>query len=411
MRKPFRNLCTSEWLHLGAFAIGVFYVLLTIWTVFHLPLLTIVGGDFRAFFASARIATTSGFAQVYDLVVQREAQQALMAPYTTGEVETVPTPFLPIFIIPFSLFLPLGLFRGFILWTILNAGVLAIYLLRLGGRGEGYLLPGLALVSFPVFLTLLLGQVNIWLLVCVGEFLYAWKRGKGFYSGFWLGGLLIKPQTLILLIPALFLKRRWNILAGFVTATLGVMLVSLALAGPEGLTAWGGLLTRYMGNLPATDPAAMGNFRMLGGLLSLLIPPRCAWGIAGGLSVAIALLALWVSLRRKGSEDESAFLLPLLAATCAVAWHSHIHMAAILIPPLLRQVTTGQMSRSLFVVWTLLPPAVYFLGITNVALMVALGKQPPPIPGFTYPALVLLGLHSSLAVRAALKTGPGLLIR
>lgn len=401
-RKPFRDLRPDEGLRLGGFAIGVFYIIFTIWTILHLPLFTVVGVDFRALFASARIATTSGFAQVYDLAVQTKVQQSLMAPYATGEIEAVPTPFLPVFILPFLPFLPLGVFKGFIVWTVLNAGGLAIYLRRLAdGRDKGYLLSGLAWLSLPVFLTLLLGQVNVWLLICVVEFLSALKRGRGLCSGFWLGGLLLKPQTLILLIPALLLRRRWDILAGFTITALGITGVSLGLAGLGGMTMWWGLLARYADDLPATDPLAMANFRMVGECLSLLLPPRWAWGITGGLSVAVALLALWVSLRK---EDEDAFLLPLLAATCAVIWHSHIHMAAILIPPLFRQVAIGQMSPSLFIVWTLMPPAVYFLSITGVAVLTTLGRQPPPIPGFTYPALVMLGLHLHFTFRAVLKS-------
>lgn len=401
-KKLFRNLSTDEWLHLGAFASGVFYVLLTIWTVLHLPLLTVVGVDFRAFFASAQIAMASGFAQVYDLTVQREVQKALMAPYTVGEIRTMPTLFLPVFIVPFIPFLPLGVLGGFALWTILNAGVLLIYLLRLaGGRGNRHLLLRLTLVSLPVFLTLLLGQVNVWLLVCVGEFLLAWERRRGFRGGLWLGGLLLKPQTLILLIPVLLLRRRWDILAGFTVAAIGIVAASLALAGPEGMIRWWNLIIRYssMDSLPATNPTAMGNLRMLGELLSLLLPPWWAWGITGGLMVTTILLALWLSISRKRTGDEPAFLLPLLGATSAVAWHSHIHMAVILIPPLLHQVVTAR-RLSLFALWTLLPTAAYFLGITGMALLTALGKPLLPIPGLAYPALVLLGLHLYLVVRA-----------
>lgn len=395
-------LCSEKRLCLALLALSVFYVLFTIWTAFHVTRWAVIGVDFRAFFASAWIATRFGFARVYDLEVQREVQQALMAPYTTGEVNVIPTPFLPVFICSFTLLLPLGMSGGFILWTLLNIGILAVYLFRLAG-GRNRLLPTLAFLSFPLYLNLLLGQANTWLLICVGEFMRAWERDKGFHSGLWLGGLLLKPQTLILLLPVLFLKKKWNILAGFAVATLGAGVISLTLAGPEGLTAWGKLLTRYMGNLTATDPAAMANFRMLGGLLSLLFPSSWAWGVTGGLTVAVAALALWGTLRRQRAGYDSAFLLPLLAATCAVAWHSHLHMAAILIPPMLRQLTIGRFSRSLFVLWVFLPPIAYFLAITGIALLTVLKRPIPPLPGFTYPAIVLLGFHAYLTVRAALK--------
>ena len=60
--------------------------------------------------------------------------------------------------------------------------------------------------------------MNIWLLVFVSEFLIANRRGREVRSGFWLGGLLLKPQTLILLLLGLLIARRFKI--GHVTIQL-----------------------------------------------------------------------------------------------------------------------------------------------------------------------------------------------
>ena len=70
------------------------------------------------------------------------------------------------------------------------------------------------LISLPVFLNLFTGQVNVWLVVCVGEFMRASISGREFRSGLWLGGLLLKPQALLLLAAGLLMRRRARILAG-----------------------------------------------------------------------------------------------------------------------------------------------------------------------------------------------------
>jgi len=402
LRRPFRHLRPEGWLRLVFLALAVLYSILTIWTALHIGLFTVLGGDFRAFFAAAHIAVTSGFAQVYNLAVQKEVQGELMAPYTDGEVETVPVPFFPPFILPFVIFLPLGLSRGFALWTILNVIALAVYVSRFVGKStEGNFLLVTTFLSFPVFLNFFFGQVNVWLLICVGEFLRAWEGGRPFRGGLWLGGLLMKPQTLILVLPFLALSGEWGILLGFAAASIVVGTMSLILGGPEGLKAWGILLFRYTGNLPTTSPQAMVNLRMLGEVLSVLFPPAPMRGIAAGLSVGLALVMLWLFFRRskRMPEDRAGPLLSLLAATSAVTWHSHIHMAAMLIPPFLRQVSTGQMPRRLFVLWTVLPPAVYFWSMVGMALLSALDRPISPFPGFTYPALVLLIFHIYLAIR------------
>jgi hypothetical protein len=401
LRRPFAHLRSEEWLRLAAFALVVFYAILAVWAVLHLGLFSVLGGDFRAFFAAARIAATSGFDQVYNLAVQKAVQKALMASYTAGEVETIPVPFLPPFILPFIIFLPLGLSGGFALWTTLNIIILAVYLSRFVWKSKESSLLMLALLSFPIFLNFFFGQVSVWLLICIGEFLRAWEQGRPFHSGLWLGGLLLKPQILILLLPFLAVSREWGILTGFAVALTAVGAVSLALAGPEGLRAWAILLFRYTGNLPTINPEVMINLRMVGEVLSVLLASEAVRSIVAGLSVVVAMLALALSLRwrRRTPEERSGMLLFLLAATSLVTWHSHIHMAAILIPPFLRQVSTRQMPPHLFVLWTMLPPAIYFLGIASMALLSIWGRPFPPLPGLTYPALALLIFHIYFAVR------------
>jgi len=419
-RKPFQHLRPEGWLRLALFALGVFYAVFTAGVLLKSGPFAPAGVDFRALFAAARIAATSGFAQVYNLAAQNEVQEALMAPYHPPEVSSPPVLLLPVFVAPFCALLPLGLVGGLIVWTVCNLIVLVIYLVwflrvsqsdqgdtpRFSGEQTDRTLIALSLLSFPVFTNFFLGQTNVWLLVCIGEFLRAWKQGRPFRSGLWLGGLLLKPQTLPLVLPFLALSGEWRILSGFAVASAVVGAISLILAGPEGLRTWAILLAHYTNNLPTaalptTNPEAMMNLRMLGEVLSVLFASEAMRGIVTGLAVGVALLTLWRSLQvsKRTPEERTGPLLSLLAATFTVTWHSHIHMATMLVPSFLRQVSTGQMPRRLFVLWTVLPPAVYFLAMVGMALLNAWGRPIPPFPGFTYPALALFIFHIYLAIR------------
>lgn len=402
-REPYQPL------RLVLVAIGSFYVLFTAGIIHREGPFAPAGVDFRALFASAHIMVTSGFSQVYDLAVQKQVQTALVAPYGFEQIEPIPTPFLPLFIVPFCLLLPAGLLGGFIAWTILNFVILVGYLVRFvkdvqvetGEPTDRSLLPALALLSFPTFTNFLLGQVNVWLLVCMGEFIRAWEKGRPFRSGLWLGGMLLKPQILILVLPALILSGEWGAVGGFAFASAVVGMISLIIAGPGGIQAWGILLTHHAARLSSTDPIAMINLRMVSELLSLLCSLEGTQRIAVIVAIVVSLVTLLLSirLRKRAPEEKSGVMVPLMTATLVATWHAHIHMAMALIPSLLHQVITGRMPRRLFVVWAILPSAVYILSLAFIALLNASGIQPPPLAGFTYPALALLILHIFMTVQ------------
>lgn len=268
-------LSPSRFLNLTIFTLITIYALFTGWMISRGGMGDPVGGDFRPFLASAQIARTSGYASIYNSRTQEEVQEALISRYRTGDIDVLPVFFLPVFIIPFQPFLLVGFPASFGIWTLMNLGLLILFVRRFA-RGNS-LLPvlGLLLASYPVFANFLWGQVNIWLLWCITGFLEAWETGKPFRGGLWLGGLLIKPQTLVWLIPALALSREWKILAGFGVTALGLLLVSLLLAGPEGMLAWLRLPLQYVGESPAIVPEAMMNVRVLSKMLALVLPS--AW--------------------------------------------------------------------------------------------------------------------------------------
>jgi hypothetical protein len=327
-----------------------------------------LGGDYRTFRSSAEIARTLGFARVYDLDTQAEFQRALHETYSFGlwriPFVPTPTPYLPAFIVPFLVLPYFAPIPGFVFWTLLNIALLIVCLRRLlvasGGQWRVTLSFELTL-CLPVFFTLIFGQINMWLLVFLSEFLIANRRGDEVRSGLWLGGLLLKPQTLILFLPGLLVARRFKILAGWMISALVILGISVALAGLEGLVDLAQLVRLYPANLPTTFPESMMNWRALTINQAFVLSPSVAWRLAmAGIIVTLMLgLSLWLRPMPPASPRFAAAVLGTWAATAGVAWHAHVHMAVPMLAPLLYVATTRRLPVWLLHLWVLVPSLVF----------------------------------------------------
>jgi len=81
----------------------------------------------------------------------------------------------------------------------------------------------------------------------------------------------------------------------------------------------------------------MMNWRMLAIRLGTFLPMTVSWGIAAA-GMAATVLLTFILWQKPGPTFSTGFLIAFtgtLAATLAVTWHSHNHMAMVLIPPLL----------------------------------------------------------------------------
>lgn len=379
MRIPdrmFSRMRAEQWVNLALAALLLLYVIFAAGSVWSQGVFGYAGGDYRSFLATAEIALEVGFAQIYDLDIQESYQRPLyeryLPPASTYAYTTAPMYYLPPFVLPLlwlPLFHPL---TGFGLWTVLNGALLVLYLYRFSraiGGVQGHSLFKLLLI-FPVFANLFFGQVSIWLLVFLGEFLLACRKGNPFQGGLWLGGLLLKPQLFFLLGPGLLLGRRFKMLAGLVLAGLVLLGLSLALVGAEGLLDLGRLFflsSESSQGLATNNPQLMINWRALAVNLLPYIPEWPAWAIAVTGMAITALVTFWMWLRSTAWDIAAPpFALVLLgtyAASCTVAWHSHIHMALPLIVLLLYWQGQGQpFPQALLNTWVLAPPLLFFLG-------------------------------------------------
>lgn len=335
-----------------------------------------LGGDYLSFWSSGYIANTKGYSYVYDLNIQAGVQQM----YTpTGEkFGVVPTPFFPIFIIPFQLMALFSPSVSFSLWTVINLVLLFLYLKNriLTNFPGRYLLA--TMLTVPVFQNFYYGQVEVCLMIFISEFLIASRKGELFKSGIWLGLLLWKPQLLILIVPFLFIKKSWATLTGFFTTSLFVFLSSLILIGVNGFIQIKNLWLDYSVGLPSNAPEVMMNWRMIGHHINEFISP-----IAGGMVIILgSIFTLFLCLRLMISHHQTNYfpsqvvpLFGIFSATLAITWHSHIHMAMILIPFLLMLMQEEVLSVNLFKAWAVIPYVVY-ISIILILILNILGILP-----------------------------------
>jgi hypothetical protein len=380
---PRRSSPSARALSLALFALALLEALYFIGGLRIAGLFPILGGDFRAIYAAAQVARAHGFSAIYDPERALPFQEALCRRAgSQAPCVFIPMVFLPAFLLPV---IPLTLLPpevAFALWSISSLLLLFLALrpiLRSFPPTERGPLLALMLLAYPSFMNVLWGQVNAWLSLGLARFQIHQEARADFRSGLWLGWLLLKPQTLVLLLPGLALAGRWKTLMGFGASAGLILLLSLALSGPSGLREWWGWISGFAAPHPALAAAVVGaetmmNWRALGVWLRGALPDALLWtGI--GLAMALTALPVLIAWRRAGEvgEDRSARLLAgTLAATFTASWHAHAHTAMGLMPSLLRAVREGSLPRSFLLAWGLLPAALPFLVILLEALRVPL---------------------------------------
>jgi hypothetical protein len=204
--------------------------------------------------------------------------------------------------------------------------------------------------------------VNVWLLICVGEFLRATQDKKPYAAGLWLGGLLIKPHLLILLLPFLLIQKRYKEILGFGLSALIVMGLSFVLVGVDGFIALKDVMFEAAQGGVSSGYEYMMNWRMVSHYVEMFSSPLVGRAVLIALMVITAGLPL-VIFRKKIAADSPRFavaVLGVLAATTAVTYHIHVHTAMILIPVLLYLSERGQINPKWVRGWSIGPILFYF---------------------------------------------------
>lgn len=322
--------------------------------------------DFLAYWSVGKVIDNFGYSSIYNFELneqfQREAMQGLGI--NLNNFIFFPVVYLSVFLVPFRSLSRLDISLAYWVWSAINWVVLVWYflffyrqMLRDPSQKWRKLIVVLALIfSFPTFFNSVWGQVNVLLAVSMGEFIRNVQKKRFLVGGLWIGLLTLKFPLLILLVPALIFLRNFRVLKGLLISSASLFVISSFLVGKQGIEVMFGF---WMGSVQLsapTSPNVMMNWRMLGYHLNFL-EPIFSWMIVLA-GIAITLYLVWLSLKTRpeiGSSEWIILLMGIVAGTCAISWHSHIHMALVLLPFFIFSVTYDLLNDLLVYAWIIVP--------------------------------------------------------
>jgi hypothetical protein len=294
--------------------------------------------DFVLYHSAARIVADGKGTDLYDLALQRQYQKSSRV---TPQTRDLPFNHLPYELLPL---LPLANFSfpaAHMIWSAANLLLLLITLYRLlpfVGSAQRKFACLILFAFFPTLTTLKMGQDSILTLYLLTETFISLKRERYGLSGILLALGLYKPQFVLPIAGLLLWQRRWPTVAGFLLTALALLIISLALVGPRGMT---GLLALW---LPMIDrgnvvwPELMLNLR---GLAHMIL------GLAGitsltNLCTLVLSLGAYLLTLRFWPKDTGAFarLIELRFAlavvmTALVSFHLYSYDGTMLAIPLI----------------------------------------------------------------------------
>ncbi len=385
------------------------------------------GGDFIAFYSSARLILAGEGASVYDIDVQRGLQQSLLTEGGSACAHgTMPVEYFAAALLPF---VPLGLLpphTAFDAWALVSLAASAFAVWRLATAAHVKVWPlWLWIIGSPyVYIGVLIGQVHAVLLIAVTEFVIAFRQDRERLAGFWLSFVLIKPQFLPLLGLLLLWKRRWRALAATAVAGVVFFAISTLLVGFDGLLAQSRLLLLLKGAPMMSDQGAVGmtNWRAIAVDASRFF----GWDASAYITIALTaatLLAVFLGWRHRPWHsltpiERDELVLVVTVASLLVGFDTHVHSDVLMIAPALllvgaslqRELPTMQHIKVRLLEGLLLAPGVCLpiLLVTSVSL----GRS---IQLTGYLILLLMGLivmvFSGFRIAASRQSLPGLVFQ
>lgn len=286
--------------------------------------------DLRAFYAAGAILREGHGSQLYSYELQKQVQDALVAPRADALPFLYPAfaalPFVPLSLLPYAV--------AWKLWMLLNA-VLLILAAALLARPPG--LPWRTLLLFfacifGVSVAFIQGQISFALLLV---FIAAWRlqqRHSDFTAGCVLALALMKFQIALPAVLLLVFWRQWRLVAGFATGAVMLIGASLALIGRQGAALYLHSMTTMTAQTAVNAAGAKTHYGMyptdmpnLHGLLFAL-SHGARWGLLLTALLSLAVL-LWAA--RHGRS-----LVVALPAAMLVSYHMQPHDLTLLLLPL-----------------------------------------------------------------------------
>lgn len=368
-RLPFVGLSRTAWQNIALVALGAFFINHFIFPLATNDMCDGIGADYCVYWTAGRIINDAGYAEVYDVETLTQYEQKILPEYydEDGSFHIAAFMYLPIFAIPFQLLSLLDLRLSFIFWNILVLVSFGLYLQFFAKKVSGRPLPVrtflLIFFSTPILINTFYGQVSIWMAIFVGEFIRAMRSGKPIKAGLWLGGLILKPQLLIVLGVFLLLQRQFKVILGLGLTGIVAGGVSFLMVRVPGFLNLKAMLLEAAGGGVSSAPPLMMNWHMLGSYFALYTTEQ-AGTIASIVASVITLGFLVWAFRKKIDPKSNLYYLALLGAMAAsevISWHTHIHMFIALYPIIFYLYLKDELSKKFLWFLMLFPALMFFI--------------------------------------------------
>lgn len=306
-------------------------------------LFAFIGGDFGIYRSIAAATLAEGPRALYDLDLVTPYARELAVYYGPDAhgLNLGPGPYPAVYIVPFLLLNVVSPPVGYLIWTAMGSALGLISARGMSARWPeaGWGIPFAAVLSFPVAMALIYGQLTMLFVYGFYRAYRALEQRHDFRAGLWSGALYLKPQYAVFLLPVFLFKRRWRALGGMMLAGVLVLLGSLAIVGPGGFAAWSETVREMSGFrhvLPMISPQWMINWR---GLFASFLPDDVSEQTGQWVTAAFSVLTLgvlpliWRGEWNPRSERFAVQMLATVIVMMLASYHNHIHSAALLLIP------------------------------------------------------------------------------
>ena len=291
--------------------------------------------DFSVTYIGAYMVHHGRGAELYD-VAEQDKLKAHLIPNAEPIIYEHP-PFEALLLSPLG---GLPYRTAYLIWGLLNGALwlLLPWILRPYAKAPredlGYL--ALWLIFAPLGIALYQGQSSLVLLALFMATFVAFKQGRDFRAGLWLGLGLFKFQFVLPFALILFLLRKWKFMQGFSLMAALLAILSVAAVGVQGVVGYFTLLSkivRHPANSKlgsATDMATLNGFvhAVLGDSFGAIANVA----IVGVLSLSLVLFIVWRWVR---SGDRGEYFDLMFAASIAGSLVMGFHMFTHDLSPLL----------------------------------------------------------------------------
>jgi hypothetical protein len=195
-----------------------------------------MGSDFTVYYTAFTMVREGVSFGLYDQTMESKYQQEIMGgEYFDGG--WLPFPIPPFFALIFSPISLIPRVPAYYLWTLMLIGLLIWLLVLLDrlfknwSKREKQVMILIIMAFWPLAHTFLLGQLSIFILICMVQIYMLMKESKQVKAGIWMALLILKPQTMMMPAVVTINKRYWRVAISAIVTTLAIVFISSLIMG------------------------------------------------------------------------------------------------------------------------------------------------------------------------------------